>query len=260
MSNVKVEKQEPVAIYKGPIDCGEYGAFDLEMLKMIPRGSNLYTAPQPVEKQEPVATGVYEACNKNVSFLFATKESADEFASKQPTSAGIWVHKRQLLAYTAPQPCPECVHYISEIKRRQSEIDALRKERDELAAQVTHWKANHASVVEQARILKERPDMPIERVKAYESWVAMAVQVEKIRGMLAEVLNWNKDLDRPVLDAYVKSILALPDLYTGILNSVRAETLRKAADIFESQEIGSANMSSIRALAAAMEAGKCPQH
>jgi hypothetical protein len=37
-----------------------------------------------------------------------------------------------------------------------------------LQAEVTHWKANHAREVERARILKERPDMPIERVQAYE--------------------------------------------------------------------------------------------
>ena len=50
--------------------------------------------------------------------------------------------------------------------------------------------------------------------------------------------------------------MSLPDISTSILNRVRAEALRKAADIFESKAIGSANMSSIRALAADMEAGR----
>ena len=36
-------------IYHGrcTIDCGEHGHHDMEMLRMIPSGSKLYTAPQP---------------------------------------------------------------------------------------------------------------------------------------------------------------------------------------------------------------------
>ena len=43
------EAQEPVMIYHGrcTIDCGEHGHHDMEMLRMIPAGSKLYTAPQP---------------------------------------------------------------------------------------------------------------------------------------------------------------------------------------------------------------------
>lgn len=43
------EAQEPVVIYHGrcTIDCGEHGHHDMEMLRMIPSGSKLYTAPQP---------------------------------------------------------------------------------------------------------------------------------------------------------------------------------------------------------------------
>ncbi len=45
----KQEVQEPVMIYHGrcTIDCGEHGHHDMEMLRMIPAGSKLYTAPQP---------------------------------------------------------------------------------------------------------------------------------------------------------------------------------------------------------------------
>lgn len=43
------EAQEPVMVYRGrcTIDCGEHGHHDMEMLRMIPSGSKLYTAPQP---------------------------------------------------------------------------------------------------------------------------------------------------------------------------------------------------------------------
>lgn len=43
------EAQEPAMTYHGrcTIDCGEGGHHDMEMLRMIPAGSKLYTAPQP---------------------------------------------------------------------------------------------------------------------------------------------------------------------------------------------------------------------
>jgi hypothetical protein len=39
--------QEPVMIYHGggPIDCGEHGYHNMEMLKLIPAGTKLYTTP-----------------------------------------------------------------------------------------------------------------------------------------------------------------------------------------------------------------------
>ena len=45
------EAQEPAMIYHGrcTIDCGEGGHHDMEMLRMIPAGSKLYTAPQPAQ-------------------------------------------------------------------------------------------------------------------------------------------------------------------------------------------------------------------
>lgn len=50
-------EQEPAMIYHGrcTIDCGEHGHQDVELLKMIPAGSKLYTTPQaPQPAQEPV--------------------------------------------------------------------------------------------------------------------------------------------------------------------------------------------------------------
>lgn len=46
----KQEAQKPVMIYHGDctIDCGEHGHHHVELLRMIPAGSKLYTAPQPV--------------------------------------------------------------------------------------------------------------------------------------------------------------------------------------------------------------------
>ena len=51
-----------------------------------------------------------------------------------------------------------------------AELEQLRQRVQELEKEVAHWKNNHETEVRRARILKERTDMPIERVQAYEQW------------------------------------------------------------------------------------------
>lgn len=52
----RAQRGEPVAIYRGRcvIDCGEHGHHDIEMLKLIPTGTKLYTAPQPAHNEAEV--------------------------------------------------------------------------------------------------------------------------------------------------------------------------------------------------------------
>lgn len=52
----------------------------------------------------------------------------------------------------------------------------------ELLRELAHWKANHACEIRRSRLLKERPDMPIERVRAYEQW---GLDQAKIAGLTA---------------------------------------------------------------------------
>lgn len=42
---------EPVAVFHGLVDSCEHGTFNLDILKMIPRGANLYTSPP---KRQPL--------------------------------------------------------------------------------------------------------------------------------------------------------------------------------------------------------------
>lgn len=53
---------EAVAIYRGRcvVDCGEHGHHDIELLKMIPAGSNLYTAPPAQEALVPLKVREFE--------------------------------------------------------------------------------------------------------------------------------------------------------------------------------------------------------
>jgi hypothetical protein len=74
------------------------------------------------------------------------------------------------------------------------QILRLRAERDALKAEVAHWKANHASEVQRARILKERPDIPIERVQAYEQWGKDQAERDALKAEVAILRQYgNKD-------------------------------------------------------------------
>ena len=59
-------------------------------------------------------------------------------------------------------------------------IELLVKERD-------HWKANHAEAIKRQKILLDRPDLPIERVRAYEEMV-------RLQETIKELLKSKKDL------------------------------------------------------------------
>lgn len=66
-----------------------------------------------------------------------------------------------------------------------------------LAAERDHWKANHDAQVERARLLHERPDLPIERVKAYEQVGRMRSALEAIASLKAAALAMIEDQSIP---------------------------------------------------------------
>lgn len=53
------------------------------------------------------------------------------------------------------------------IEHLQSQLLELEKDRD-------HWKANHDTQVKAARALKERDDIPVERVMYYDEFIRLA--------------------------------------------------------------------------------------
>lgn len=55
--------------------------------------------------------------------------------------------------------------------------DSRQPEVDGLVTEANHWRANHLTEVRRARILKERPDLPFERVAAYQSYMDCVVAV-----------------------------------------------------------------------------------
>lgn len=68
--------------------------------------------------------------------------------------------RRHLLRDLASSGLPEDEAFIS-----SSEHDQALRDKD---AEIAHWKANHADMVKRQKLLIDRPDMPLVRVKAYE--------------------------------------------------------------------------------------------
>jgi len=60
------------------------------------------------------------------------------------------------------------------------DVEALRIERD-------LWKSNHDAQVQRSRVLKERTDMPLERVKAYEQIGELQTEIGQMKGELQRV-------------------------------------------------------------------------
>ena len=50
---------EPCAVFQGRVDSGEHGAFNLDLLKMIPRGAYLYLRPPQPQATTPVVPEGY---------------------------------------------------------------------------------------------------------------------------------------------------------------------------------------------------------
>ncbi|MGR2681606.1 hypothetical protein [Chromobacterium haemolyticum] len=62
-----------------------------------------------------------------------------------------------------------------------NEAKAARIAKLEQEQEHDHWKAKHDNQVQRARILLERPDMPLERVKAYERYAALEQDAARYR-------------------------------------------------------------------------------
>ena len=71
------------------------------------------------------------------------------------------------------------------IKKLVEEIRRLNK----FEAESNHWKANHACEVERARVLKERPDMPLERIKAYDRMVELEEENKRLRARMEVLMS-----------------------------------------------------------------------
>jgi hypothetical protein len=71
----------------------------------------------------------------------------------------------------------------------QQSLDLAQLQKEQLEAalkEVAHWKSNHACEVSRAKLLKQRPDMPLERISAYDQVGALHARLETIRDAMAQ--------------------------------------------------------------------------
>ncbi len=76
--------------------------------------------------------------------------------------------------------CDDCGASGPEITGRSFAISAWNN-RPPSAGEL-HWRNNHASVVAKSRVLIDRPDMPLERVKAFQYITEMEQRIERLKG------------------------------------------------------------------------------
>ena len=94
----KAEVQaEPVMIYHGRcnIDCGEHGHQDVEMLKMIPAGAKLYTAPQAQPADAPnewEEIGSLPTCDDLIWLYCQDTNTIDGPVAPHPMYEDSWTH------------------------------------------------------------------------------------------------------------------------------------------------------------------------
>lgn len=74
-----------------------------------------------------------------------------------------------------------------DLGQQSFDLAQLQKEQLEVALKdVAHWKSNHACEVSRAMLLKQRPDMPLERIKAYEQVGDLHARLDTIRDAMAQ--------------------------------------------------------------------------
>lgn len=61
------------------------------------------------------------------------------------------------------------------------------RDKQKAEQEAAHWKANHECEVSRARVLKERPDMPLERVNAYNRMVELEKENEALKQRIASL-------------------------------------------------------------------------
>lgn len=92
-----------------------------------------------------------------------------------------------------------------------------------------HWKANHDAQVERARILHERPDLPLERVSAYayvKKMESHVLQLSDSNEALQDMLDTARAELDTLRDRLGVSIEPHQSLYERMLDAARAVGVR----------------------------------
>lgn len=73
-----------------------------------------------------------------------------------------------------------------------SDLSLALRDKQKAESEAAHWKANHECEVSRARVLKERPDMPLERVNAYNRMVELEEENKALKQRIASLEDVNQ--------------------------------------------------------------------
>ena len=73
-----------------------------------------------------------------------------------------------------------------------SDLSLALRDKQKAESEAAHWKANHECEVSRARVLKERPDMPLERVNAYNRMVELEEENKALKQRIAILEDVNQ--------------------------------------------------------------------
>lgn len=73
-----------------------------------------------------------------------------------------------------------------------SDLSLALRDKQKAENEAAHWKANHECEVSRARVLKERPDMPLERVNAYNRMVELEEENKALKQRIASLEDVNQ--------------------------------------------------------------------
>jgi len=113
------------------------------------------------------------------------------------------------------------VDYISTVDpdlvdRMACEISRLQGLVETEVVNAEHWRMNHAHEVSRARVLKERPDMPLERINAYDRMLELEKENDALKQRIASL----EDV------SYIRSMLQIIQSIAIDSQSMNREQLR----------------------------------
>lgn len=101
----------------------------------------------------------------------------DPFGLKEQLAAAI----HQL------QATQQLLNESMDLSKQSLDLVQFQKEQLEAALKdAAHWKSNHACEVSRAKLLKQRPDMPLERIAAYDQVGALHGRLDTIRDAMVQ--------------------------------------------------------------------------
>lgn len=100
----------------------------------------------------------------------------------------VWIRDRQLVATQTKEEMAEKNILEENVTLRQrieiilEENVAMRQRIENLEKELHHWKSNHKAMVHRCAMLRDRPDLPVDRIPAYRE----LIRLQRLLGLVDE--------------------------------------------------------------------------